>query len=585
MSDTTTPRSTSGEEACSERGVTLVLVAFAMVGMLVVAALLLDLGLVRDERRSHQSAVDFAALAAGEALGWEPGPDGPAGCAAAMDYLIANVEELPTNLQVPCTSLPKTCSSAMSPVTVTDAGTGGDFDIAITYPVTNSTIVDPAVAATDDLRVFDGVPCERIRIEMSSRFDSIFAPIVGKSFLEVDASAVVRQVQATDRRVPSMWLLEPRECDNLIVTGGSSVVVGNATTAGLITLDSDGSACTGSNRTVDVSGTGSSVRAIPTGLALDPEISLVAMERLQTTCATGNLYACDPADVSDGSLSPQPVPRANRATRAPVDHRYNCKPSYPDYHGIPVDGCQDGLPPHIDNLRTAVGASGTPTGFLRWTDFYGCNNPTVPATGLNGNWHVDCTSFKLTSNTVVFNEGNIVFDGDISLTGGSLSFNDDNTNGPLSATCRATVVGCLSTSSPDAAWVYQRSGNLSLTGGSTLFLKHTMLLQENGFFEIAGGSPPVWSSPVDGPFAGLSVWTEKASSKFSISGGASMELEGTFFTPEANPMSISGGAPVSPQQAQFVSRKVSVNGGASIQLSPNQTLAVLLPPDPPLLIR
>ena len=135
-----------------------------------------------------------------------------------------------------------------------------------------------------------------------------------------------------------------------------------------------------------------------------------------------------------------------------------------------------------------------------------------------------------------------------------------------------------------AAWAYLRDGDLKLTGGA-LTANRTVIHQDAGYFSVAGGSPPVWSAPTEGPFAGLAVWSELSSNKFQINGGASMQLEGTFFTPEAAPFTISGGAPVVPQQAQFVSYRLSVSGGASLPLSPNPANAVTLPADAPLLIR
>jgi hypothetical protein len=362
------------------------------------------------------------------------------------------------------------------------------------------------------------------------------------------------------------------------------VTVGEATTAGLITIDSDGSTCGGNSFTIDTSGAGSSIRAIPPTLSPPGQISLVAMQRLQADCGSGNLNACDPADVAAGDVFPQPVRRANRATRAPVDHIFDCRTSYPDYNGIPVRGCFSGIPPHITNLRAEIGASGTPPGYQLWSASYGCNNPTVPPGGLSGNWHVDCGTFKVTSSDVVFNDGNVVFDGGVSLTGGSLSFNAANPTASLPGGCLVTMVACIGNASADAAFVYMRSGDLSLTGGA-LNANRTMIYQHDGYFSVAGGSPPVWTAPTEGPFAGLAVWSEKVSNKYKISGGASMQLEGTFFTPEARPMSVSGGAPVIPQQAQFVSYQLAISGGASLTLTPNQTLSVTIPADPPLLIR
>ncbi|NIR39609.1 MAG: hypothetical protein GWN79_19440, partial [Actinobacteria bacterium] len=174
----------------------LVLVATGATALLIVVAIVVDLGLVRQERRANQSAVDLAALAGGEALGWDPAPDGRAACATAVDYLVANVEELPNNLNVPCTSLPNVCNGLTAPVTVDDAGTGGDFVVEVTYPVPDKAIFDGTITDVDGLRSNDGHPCERLGVRMSTNVDSIFATIVGESDFDVDANSVVRQVQS-----------------------------------------------------------------------------------------------------------------------------------------------------------------------------------------------------------------------------------------------------------------------------------------------------------------------------------------------------------------------------------------------------
>jgi len=134
--------------------------------------------------------------------------------------------------------------------------------------------------------------------------------------------------------------------------------------------------------------------------------------------------------------------------------------------------------------------------------------------------------------------------------------------------------------------VYQRSGDLSLTGGD-ITATNTMFYQATGYFEITGGTPPNWTAPTEGPFKGLAIWSEANSSRYKIAGGASMILKGTFFTPYADPMTISGGSPVTPIEAQFISRKLVVNGngGANLDLTPDPTTGLFLPPDPPLLIR
>ena len=567
-----------------DRGAILVLAAMMLTAVTVSAALVVDLGLARQARRQTQSAADLAALAAGDGIGADNGPNGRQACHDAVAYLRANVPTLPAGTTVPCDSIPLTCSLSSTPMTVTDGGTAGGWTVEITHPVPDSEIVDGDVAATNSLRIDDGIPCERLSVSIERTFDSLFGGVVGKSDYTIGAMATMRQIQAQDRRVPSLWLLDPTGCPTLDVQGGSHVTVGTASTPGLITVDSDASACSGNSFTIDVGGSGSSLTAVPANADPPAQISLVAMERLQSTCATGNLQACDPADVSAGTLSPQPVRRADRATRAPVDHRYNCKNSYPQFHGIDVDPCTSGTPAYIDQLRAAMGGIGTPAGFQRWTDTYDCNNPTVPAGGLGGNWHIDCNTFRISNADVQFNDGNVVFDGDISMTGGSLTMNAANPTPTVSSSCAAALVGCLDQSTATSAWVFMRDGDLSLTGG-VLVANRTMIYQENGHFSIAGGSPPVWSAPTEGPFTGLAVWSEAATNKYKINGGASMQLEGVFFTPEASPFTISGGAPVVPQMAQFVSYQLAISGGASLTLSPNPTLAVVLPADAPLLIR
>jgi hypothetical protein len=64
-----------------------------------------------------------------------------------------------------------------------------------------------------------------------------------------------------------------------------------------------------------------------------------------------------------------------------------------------------------------------------------------------------------------------------------------------------------------------------------------------------------------------------------------MSLGGVFFTPQANPFTISGGSPAVQQNAQFVSRMAKISGGGTLNLTPQQGDAVTLPPPAAILIR
>ena len=283
---------------------------------------------------------------------------------------------------------------------MTDDGTAAPYTVEITYPVPDADLEDPSIGG---LRVADGEPCDRFGVELGQTIEALFAGVVGVTSLDTDAGAVARATPGALRQAPNLWLLDPTGCTALSVQGGSHLTVGTATAPGLITLDSDGSTCSSNAHTIDVGGAGSLVEAIPPGTSPPGRISLVAMTDGQVRCDDGNPVACEQVDVDAGMLTPQPTRRYQRATRATVDHRFNCRASYPDYHGIPIEACPDAgtRPAYIDDLRAAIGSSGAPAGFQRWRASYGCNDPTVPAS-LPGNWWIDCPTFRISNANINF---------------------------------------------------------------------------------------------------------------------------------------------------------------------------------------
>jgi hypothetical protein len=568
-----------------ERGAVLVMAALLLTGLMVMAAIVVDLGHMRGMRRSSQSLVDFAALAAGEAMSAQE-PDGPGGCADAVRYLRVNAPNL-TGVDLDCDTLPSVCEDFTQPRTVTWAN--DEYDVAVTFPVSDTMISD---ALTGGGRADDGEPCERLMVEVVRRSPSFFGGIVGRSELETAANAVIRQVAEKADQVPSLWLLEPYRCDALTVSGGSHVTAGVPNFGGLISLDSDGSACTGNNSfVVDVSGTNSLLEAFPTDVFPPGRIELVAMKPGQQGCAdpNGNKNACDPADVADGRLRPEPTRRPRRATRAPVDHRFNCRnestpiTTYPTYHGLTIDPCTVSSGDYIDQL-VSVARTGTPTGFSVKAGAY-CNQP-AGYWPVDGNTIIDCSTFNVGNGTTVdFTGGNVIFTGDIRIAnGGTVRFNTANPSDHLSAWCLTHVTGaCVGESSAAAAWVYQRSGDIDMSGG--LFeANHVAFYQHGGYFRMTGGLP-VWSAPTEGPFTSLAYWSEAASNRFQITGGAEMELTGIFFMPHAHPFTLNGGAPLIPQQAQLIARSAAISGGARLTLAPLEIDPIIIPPPAPLLIR
>lgn len=567
-----------------EDGAFLILWALLLVALVVMVAIVVDLGQVRSVRRRNQSIADFAALAAAPELAARQPQQA---CGAAFEYLRMNTPDLPSGASMAglggCAALPASCGSS-TPASEAVATDSGRYTISIRWPVPASDLVSTRFTGPG---AEDGAdPCARLRVTVSRTNPSFFAGIVGGN-PPATASAVVKVGESEDRTVPALWLLDPVGCPALDVSGGARVRVGleSPLIPGMVTVDSDATDC-GPKYTLDVAGAGSSLRAVPGAGTRPGQISLFAQLPGATVC-TAN--ACQPQDVSDGLVSPQPVNRPQRATRAPVDWRYNCLPSYPTYRGVvPVPACPEAAAasarsPFIDQLRSAVGTAGAPAGFSRWrTAGRSC---TVDGTiTVAGNWWVDCSTFTVKpGGRVTFTGGNVVFDGGVD-NKGSLRLNTANPTATLPVACQTAIAGCVASSSKDAAFVYLREGDLTTTSGAVTELNRSLFYLHDGTLKMNGGASLRWLSPVEGPFDGLSLWAE-ARGAYTLNGGGSLELEGVFFTPEAEPFKLTGGGGSALQRAQFVSYRLEISGNAELNLAPNERNAIALPPAAGVLIR
>ncbi|CAN5911037.1 hypothetical protein BH23ACT2_BH23ACT2_25700 [soil metagenome] len=284
-----------------------------------------------------------------------------------------------------------------------------------------------------------------------------------------------------------------------------------------------------------------------------------------------------------------PVSSEGRATRAPVDWKWNCKPSYPDYRGFPIGGCEDAatMPPYIDRLKARIGTSGAPAGYQRFSQRPGGGCNLSGDVTVTGNWWVDCPNFGVPNNrTLTFAGGNVVFQNGLSVPpNATIRFNTANPKPSLPGACRTAVEAapCIGESSEKASFAYLRNGDLDIKG--TVDGRRLMVyLSDSSALNLSGGAGPRWSAPTEGPFTGLALWGEKNDSGMSITGGGAMALRGTFFLPHAT-LNISGGGAMDQQQAQFISYRLKVSGGAGLRLAPDPSTAVSLPPKAASLIR
>jgi len=126
-------------------------------------------------------------------------------------------------------------------------------------------------------------------------------------------------------------------------------------------------------------------------------------------------------------------------------------------------------------------------------------------------------------------------------------------------------------------------------------MKHVMVYLATGRVDFNGGSGGLtWTAPDLPPetapvtfqdhFEDLALWSESSLS-YHIGGQAGNELEGTFFTPNADPFELSGQGTQVQFQAQFVTRRLELSGQSEVQMFPNPDRFTPIPLRQILLIR
>ena len=161
------------------------------------------------------------------------------------------------------------------------------------------------------------------------------------------------------------------------------------------------------------------------------------------------------------------------------------------------------------------------------------------------------------SKTVIFSAGDVVLDGNIDLRAfGTLRVN------PAPSTDHV---------------VFIRNGDLKKGAQTSIFLQQTMVFLQNGRIDIgAGAGGLTWIAPLNGNFEDLALWSE-APLQHQIGGQAGNTLTGTFFTPFADPFSLTGQSGQFQTDAQFVTRRLEVKGQGEVKMHPDPDRSTLIP--------
>jgi hypothetical protein len=576
----------------AERGATLLLGMVGFIGIVVIAAMVIDLAAARADRANNQIKADTAATAAAAVLEARGAFNA---CNDAIGYLAEHLDAPPSGIT--CGSFPTSCDS--STAAVSEVATFGATTVQFVHPVPDShpLMSSGAIGATTQpVSPDDGDACDRFAVQLEERHTTFFARVIGIDSVDTAIHAVA--VAGTDHGITqslNLLMLERHDCDVISVAGGGGgqggIIVqefiddiNGRVLPGRINADSDATGSCGPKGVISAGGTGAVIRAdgpvgCPTEMpALAPGAACGRFE----VVAPGPPGCQMPACSSTGLVAPTPTQIPKPLTRASIDWRFNCKSSYPTSYDIRVCPFAPATPPYIDNLVADVGTSGIPTGFRSYTAAgYPCS-VSSPLQIPTDNWVVDCSLFRV-ADDVRFKGGNIIFDGDVILFGpSSLELNTSNAN---SMSWTANQLFNITQHSGQVSFAFMRDGVMSKGSQATIDMDHVFLyLSPSSELAVGGGSGSLrWISPTIGPFEDLALWSETPKDH-GFGGGSSLELEGVLFAPFAD-FSYSGNGSQQQVAAQFISRTLSTNGGGLLAIQPLASRSVLLPISSATLIR
>lgn len=528
-----------------EHGAFMVLYALLVVAMFTMAAIVVDLSALREDKRRSRSVADAAATAGAARLTSSIG--GPiVACTEAWAYAASNFDVTPAPAS-PCSGVFSSSCSATTPLTAT--GTIDGRIITITIPVVDSSpLMKASVSGGGVTQVasgIDGSPCSRIAVDISHTRNTFFGGVVGINQQTTQTHSVALGTTAADggENVPVLVVLEDTDCGALDAASATIEAIGMNGNPGIIRVDSTGT--TGPcGATIEVQGSGRIISQPGSNGAPGLINYLAADPRGYTASATIGPF---------GNFNVKPVQVTKALTRDRWDQEFHC--------GSSVRGCvptqvNPSATDFIRELETTYSGGATPAGFKVYP-----TDPLVAVQGATcrptntvvvppGNWFVDCPStMDIRGDLTFLGGGTIVFRSGFNLRG-TLSINPTGDESNLDTT------------------VYIRSGNIAkASAGANLLLERTFVYLANGVLDAQAGGEIRWSAPMTGGFNKMLLWSE-STALHSMQGGPDMDIKGIFFLPNAT-MSLAGNAGTAAQDVQFVVNKGATQGAAVLKLRGN----------------
>lgn len=569
-----------------DRGVSLTMVAIALTLLMGAAAIAIDLAALRLDRSADQKVTDSAASAGALAV-LETG-SGEAACRVAVAYAALNAQEIGALDASNCANFPATACNPN--VAHTEPFGSGRFNITVTYPVPDddALMTSGLLGAPPQTKVADdGDPCDRVGVQMSAVHDGLFSQLLGFDQGTTTVHSVARSFLPPPEGPPiNLLLLDRFGCEVMKASGNGGIIVAEIVDPvtgevfpGQGAVDSDASipgGCPDDGGTIDIDGNNALIRAdgpagCPNADPPDTGDGCGFIETLAPGTPGCNWPACTAGGAGPNNPNPDPTALAARITRAPLDHRYNCRSDYsvalpPEiaWAASPlttaneqnIPGCEDGAA-EIHNLIASVGELGSPgPGWTPWSSIHGdCTvDPGENLPPINGDVWVDICPTELSIKDPVTIRGSLVVDGDLAITSstGHLTINNNN----------------------DPGFVFMRDGVIRKDGQASLSLLETMVyVSKTSRVQMDGGSGGnlTWIAPDDEdyPFDDLALWSDSeitAETHF-WAGQANLVMEGVFFVPIVT-VEYAGQGEQQQTRAQFIADKLHARGQGLLEVAP-----------------
>ena len=523
--------------AQGEDGAYIVLYALMTVAVFAIAALILDLAAIRQDRRAARLSADLAATAGAADMEVLVAGSAVDACRAAWAYLAANTRDL-TAAAPDCTTTFNTACVATTARAVTVSAP--PYAIEIVNPVPDGHPFMQRELNRGDLNqattASDGAPCERVGVRIQRSRDAAFGPVIGFMGAVTDVHAVARSAHTTTGGVfASVVSLAPSGCDAVVVNGLDRLQIGSAAAPGVLWLDSNATGCLAGQYIVNpITG---AVRTTGSGGGPGTISSWAA------TLGVGG-FVLPPPPKTHPSVA---VAAQRPALREPFDDRYNCNDS----------SCAPN-PNAIDQLRAALGGPGPPPGYVELLD---CSGVIPPLLGVN--YYVTCAQI---TGALTFT-GDVVFESAVNIENNAcLAIN-------------STGCGGITVLDRDTTF-YVRTGNFNKKGNSSLHMHRTMLHTNANLAVEPGTGSLVWTSPTAGVFEDLLIWAEAGGASIIDEQRGTWQMVGGAFFPNATlevRATTPPPKPVPTLEMQVYARTFLASGNGRIDLVPRSDRGVTIP--------